>query len=367
MGRLLQCRTGADDWVDRIAADLDNAREALAWAAATEDSCTALAIGPTLLRALPASQHAERMALAERCRTMIGPAVPERLQQRTWSQLSLAWMNSNHKRSHEAARRAVDLARAMQPREQDKFALYLALSSFAGMAAHLGESKEAEEALCEMRALEDPAWPPQRVMWGVSAEGNVASFLGKVDEALEHVKRLVTVNRARGADRLAGSEALNSLVDAQLGAGNAAEAARLGAEIVAGLEGTRHECQLAYARLNLAAALLVLGNCAQARLVAQAGWPQAARFELQPYWADHLALLAALERRPRAAAKLAGYADAANSGEDIREPNEAAAIDKARRIVREALGDEVFERLHIQGTSLLEGDFARILFAAEDA
>ena len=79
-----------------------------------------------------------------------------------------------------------------------------------------------------------------------------------------------------------------------------------------------------------------------------------------------MALLAALERRPRAAAKLAGYADAANSGEDIREPNEAAAIDKARRIVREALGDEVFERLHVQGTSLPEGDIARILFAAED-
>lgn len=49
---------------------------------------------------------------------------------------------------------------------------------------------------------------------------------------------------------------------------------------IAKLEGTRSEGSLAYGRLNLAAALLVLDETAEARAIAQAGWLQAARFDM---------------------------------------------------------------------------------------
>ena len=76
--------------------------------------------------------------------------------------------------------------------------------------------------------------------------------------------------------------------------------------LVTALTGTRNEYGLAYAQINLAAAWLALDDIAKAHALAQIGWPLGLRFGLQPYWADYLALLAALEARPRAAARLSG-------------------------------------------------------------
>lgn len=57
-----------------------------------------------------------------------------------------------------------------------------------------------------------------------------------------------------------------------------------------------------------------------------------------------------LESRAEAAAQLAGYADAANEHDSPgRQPNEQAAIERAKTLARAALGDKRFERLHHEG------------------
>ena len=93
-------------------------------------------------------------------------------------------------------------------------------------------------------------------------------------------------------------------------------AACAGMALVNALAGTRNELHLAYAQLNLAAAWLAMDDVAQALGVARAGWPLGLRFELQPYWADYLALIAMLEGRLRTSARLAGYADVGYAGRE---------------------------------------------------
>jgi predicted ATPase/DNA-binding winged helix-turn-helix (wHTH) protein len=351
---------GDDDWLHRMSFDLDNARDALAWAIAAADSTCTLAIAATLLRALPLSLHAERMALVDRCEGLIDPAAPERLQQRAWVQLVARSGNMQRHRGHHAAVRALELARSLHGRQPDPFMLYLALCRFVGSAECVGQADAALAALEELRKLEDPTWPPQRLLYGTNVAACSAAAQGNMEDALRLVRRSIALDRARGT-RLSWND-LN-LVDFELAAGNAVAAATIGKDLVASLERARDEHTLTSARAVLAAALLALGDCAQARLVAQAGWPKAARFDMQPEWADYLALLAALEVRPQVAAQLMGYSDAAYRALDAgREGNAAVAVDRARALVLAALGPAEYDRLHAEGAALRDADIAPLAF-----
>ncbi len=357
-------RIGVDRWTRRLAADLDNARDALAWARHAGDASSEVAIAVTLLRALPPSLHAERMALADRCEARIGASVDEHLQQRAWLELSNAWADTQKKRSRDAAQRSLELARSMDAGQRDRFQLYLALCRSASSAAQAGDVEAAKAPLGELQALEDPAWPPQRLLWGAEAGQVVARFRGDSVDVLRRSRRLLALDRARGSN---ASIALGNLIDHELAAGDAAAAAASGTALVGALEGSRDEYSLAFARLNLFAAWLAQDDRVQARSVAQAAWPQAMVFELQHYCAGYLALLAALEARPRAAARVLGYAEAIYAArEETRETNEAAALARAQALARAALGDAGFERLHAEGARLRDADIAALGFGEED-
>lgn len=108
----------------------------------------------------------------------------------------------------------------------------------------------------------------------------------------------------------------------------------------------------------------------RARPLAQVGWRQdAARIPLVAHaaWPDLLALLAALESRPRAAAKLLGLGDAgwARSGRE-RGSTTRTAIRRAESIARGALGDGTFAQLRREGALVRREDVDAIAFAAED-
>lgn len=212
-----------------------------------------------------------------------------------------------------------------------------------------------------MHALEDPAWPPQRRLWGAEAAQVIARIGGDVGDALRRSRELLALDRARGGD---GSIAFGNLIDAELAAGDARAAALSGAEFVQALQGTRHEYSLAYARLNLCAAWLALDEIAQARAVVQAAWPQALVFELEHYATAYLALLAALEGRAQDAARLLGYSAAIYSARvEARETNEAVAMARAEQIARQQLGDAEFGRAVAAGAALGEREIAVVAFA----
>ena len=78
--------------------------------------------------------------------------------------------------------------------------------------------------------------------------------------------------------------------------------------------------------------------------------------------------MAALEGRQQEAARLAGYADAGYAAREIlREPNEAAAVTRAKALARAALGDAEVQRLQAEGTVLRDDQIAAIAFGAIDS
>ncbi len=358
-------RVGADDWLHQREPDLDNAREALHWARAAGDTELELRIGTTMLRALPPSLHPERLALADAVEARVVEQLPEALQMKAWIELNCVLADPRKARSRAAADRALAIARRLDPTQPDRFALYHALARAASAAAQTDDLPAARGLLAEMQPLEDPAWPPQRLLWGAEAAQWVARMGGDTAEALQSGRRLLALDRARGSH---ASIATGNLIDAELAAGHAQAAARLGDELVESLRRTRHEYSLAFARINLLAALLALDDAVQARVVACEAWARAAAFELQHVAAAYLALLAAIEGRPRAAVRLAAYSQALYSARnEAREQNETAATQRALQLARHSLDDATIVRLQAEGTALNDAEIDAVAFARDDA
>jgi hypothetical protein len=154
-------RIGVDDWWHQREPDLDNARDALRWARGADDAGVELRIGAALLRALPASLHAERMALADACEARIGPALPEALQLQAWIELSCVLADSQKARGRHAAEQALALARRLDARQSDHFVLCHALCRAASAAAQASDLQAARALLDELQRLEDLSWPAQ--------------------------------------------------------------------------------------------------------------------------------------------------------------------------------------------------------------
>src|SRR5262249_54736154 len=151
---------------------------ALAWARANGEVELELTIGATLLRALPPPLYAERVVLADTIVERLLHPVPDALAARAWIEISCAWANTQRARSLQAARCALDLARKLDPSQQNPFTLYHALCLTAGSSGRIGKPELAVAPLAEMQQLEDPNWPAQRLIWGAQAEQFVAHARG---------------------------------------------------------------------------------------------------------------------------------------------------------------------------------------------
>ncbi len=357
---------GVDAWKYLMAADLDNGREALAWARAADDAVAVVQIATAMGRALPYSAHREKLALADAVEPLIDRIDGADLLARTCRLIAGSIGSTQPQRAVVLSRRCV--ARMPPLSDTDaappQWAHHLALKALAIAESRGGDLPAAEAALAQARATNDLAWPPVRACGLVEAEGSVARARGDTAACLHWMRRLVAMAQASG---WSDGASLGNLVDVELAAGNPAQAAASGVALVASLAGGRDEGSLVFARLNLSAALLALGEHEQARSYLRAGWAQAPLFDLQPYFADYLALLAALAGHLEAAARLAGYADAANARVGERQPNEAAAHARAVRLARAALGDATFDRLHAEGAALRDADIEALAFGEGDA
>jgi predicted ATPase/DNA-binding winged helix-turn-helix (wHTH) protein len=361
---LFSGRIGVDDWLRRCEAEFDNARDALRVARAAGDAAVELRIGSTMLRALPPSAHAERMALADACEARISGELPEALQLQAWLELSCVLADTQKARGRQAAERALALARRLDRPDADRFALYHALCRAASAAAQAGDLVAARPLLDEAGRLEDPAWPPHRLLWYTEAAQWFARMSGDRADSLQRGRRLLALDRERGSH---AAIAMGNLIDAELAAGDAAAAAQLGQELVASLLATRHEYSLGFARINLLAALLAQDEVAAARPVAEAAWSRAVVFELQHACAAYLALLCALEGRFRAAIRLAGYSEGIYAARgETREQNETEATRRAQALARNALDEATAARLHAEGARLRDAEVGAVAFAERD-
>lgn len=353
-------RQRVDAWSRQLQPDLDNARAALGWAL-EHDAESAVALAADLALALAGTQLHEAWRLLQSSAALVTDAVPLALQARWHVEAAYVAIASQPGRAMAMARRAVELHRALD----DRRGLYRSLSLL--ISCHPGEPRdEQRSALAELRALEDPGWPPIVRARGAHAMSVLLGAEGDLAKAIEWKHQRDALHELAGdSAQLPMGQA--SLMDAELAAGRIDAAIRRGVALEAQLRGTRNLSVLPFAALNLTAAWLAKGDAAPARVLARTYWPMAQQFDMQAYWADYLALMAALEGRPAAAARLLGYGDAGYHAKAYtREVNEARAAQRAEQLSAAQLGRTAFDRLRAAGAALRDDDVTALAFAEQD-
>lgn len=369
---------GLQDWRRQGELEMDNARAALAFVAGAEATAPdpsqrvalitwELALATAMM---PAALNAERLALADRCEQRIaaatapadradaGTAATPPLDPATvyaaWRECCVVLANMRPQRSLAAARHALTLARQLDPTQPDRYALHHALCAAAHMLVDEDGGTEAGQMMQEALALADPRWPPVRQMAALRVQASIATARGREEDSLRFYRRLLEVGHAAGD---LGLTTLLNIANAELAAGDAAAAVASGTRVVALARGMRNENLLVFARVNLAAAHLMLDQTVEARAQLQEALPSAMRGPLHAWCIDYLAELAALEGRFEAAAKLLGAAEVRYEAEgDARQANELRAHGRTLAVLRGALGVDRTADLTFIGRGMGDAD-----------
>jgi predicted ATPase/DNA-binding winged helix-turn-helix (wHTH) protein len=363
-------RVAAVRWASRIVLDADNARDALRWACEAGAPEVAVAIAATLYMALPKSSHVERMSLGDLCESLAEHVEAPALRLRAWQVAVRPMMHPQQQRSRDVAAAALALARELDRSTPDRWPLYQSLSLWTDAAALVPapELDALRAAIAELGALEDPAWPSHRRVWGLQSNRMTCNIFGEPEQParqLQVTRRWVTEVAAAGED---ARVCTGALIDAELQCGNVDAAIAIGERALEQLTGARDEWSRSLVHSNLSLAYLALDDAASARPMLRALWPVALKYRLCALCSDYPVLLSAVEGRFRTAARLAGYADAAFETRGlVRHPLEVAARARSHAAARAALGDADFEHLMTEGRPLRDDQVPELAFATEDS
>jgi len=264
----------------------------------------------------------------------------------------------------DAARDAVQAWRALG----DTARLSDSLLTLAYELAVASLFDQAEAALAEARAFEDPAWGARRRQAVPNCASSLAHWRGDIAQCLADTRAALELAQAAG-DALGTLRHRLNLANVLLLAGDAAASIALGAALVADLDRTDAPALLAMALGNLCAAQLRTGDLAGAQV-------SAAR-SLSPSWLhgqagfllDHVVLVAARLGQCRDAARLLGFADAWYAAQrHEREANELQSVREATEIAVAALGNDEFARELAVGATMDEAQaLAREVLGAKGA
>lgn len=360
---------GIGQWDAAILRDANNAREAITWALAADEPAIAVSVAATLHMALPRQSLAERTRLSDLCESLVDKLDAPALHRRALILAVRPMYHPSQTKSLEFARRSLALAREQDAGAVDRWALYDALCTWTLTTALTAPPPlvQLRAAIAEIDALEDPSWPPHRLVEGWQARRQVRMHdddPAKPAELLRLTRGQLAAVRAAGADV---TPWISLLMDAELECGNARAAAELGERELARLGDVRDDWIRFTLQVNSVLALLTLEETRRARPLLQDAWPTALRLRAQTLCSDLPALLAALEGRPRAAARLAGYADNAYATRSIaRFATDIAARERCLSLARAALGDATCDALMTQGRTLLDGQVAELAFSDAD-
>jgi len=260
-------------------------------------------------------------------------------------------------RHSDPAASRIDLERAAAAWHQagDSVGEFRALARATNAAALAGHHADAAALLARVRMLDDLSWPPGQRRWRWFAEGVVAVSAGDLPCAIAAWRQQLALMQGWDAERV---QALLSLANAEQIGGDAATALPRLLESIA-IARRIHMRATLYSFLlpNLVAAQLALGDLASARGTAAEGWLHARAQDAEAWWADHLALLAAREGRPRTAARLLGLADGGYERlKDARQALEVQSASAAEAAARKALGDVAFDAMQAEGRTAAAAD-----------
>ncbi len=348
-----------DAYATLLEPDLDNARAALAWAVGHEPALAASMVRP-LFQALSSDRYAEVLRMFETTEPLI-PQAPATAQMH-WALTAATFFSNRHPaRSWQWTQRTIALARRLG----DQRILYRALGLMALLRLPQLQ-QEQRAALAEMAEIEREDWPAGALMGRAMAQALFAYHAGDLEGIEAPLRRWLAMAEQAGSQTNIAAAQTN-LADLALARGDAAEAVRLNLALDARWHGSRRLRNLASVRHNLCSAWLAAGDVKQARAAAEAGWPISDAFDMKLYWAATLALLAALEGRPRCAAMLVAACEArlAARGETL-EHNELRNLERAREIAAAALERAAIDAALREGAQLADEAIGRIGLASDD-
>ena len=345
--------------IDRYAADIDNLRAALDWAAAAGEADLLIALtGASSWLWRDVGLHAEGLRRCDQAIGLIGPATPPQLEAR----LHNGYLELGRNRSLAATpalasgERAIELYRRLGDRQ----ALYVALAECARTRAAAGDAAGAEAMLNEVAALYDPSWPLGLKHPMLTARSFMLTESHRVSEARAAWEERLQLERAIGDTRFA-TVSLTNLIDAVFAEGDVNEAIARGRELVALIRRERFTNWQSFALANLSAALTAAGELDDALQLAREALPLLRQQGSIWSFLDHLGLLAVKRGRPLDAAQVLGCAEELNQRSGyVRQFNELRARNQLLDALRATVKPGELERLMKAGARLTDDEAARL-------
>ena len=290
-------------WLKDHAPDLDNVRAALAWNSHHDHALAIDLAGSSvcLFMLLGLAAEARRWTSpleAQADRGSMGSPAHGRF----WIETSRLYWGISGERMLALARKGLAHHRA----SGHAHGIHQALRCMAGSGVL--DALAMDEALHEMRRLQEVTWPARMRAQGLFAELAAATAKDLPQEALDAALSLQALAHDAGLDLMA-SAALSALASIHLSRGDSQAAMMAARELLAREKGVGSSFVI-HAHGALAHAHLLAGCLGQARdcLKALAQSALGRESEWVGLYADLMALLAAREGRPEAAARLLGYA-----------------------------------------------------------
>ena len=352
MARLMQSayedywRQPDAQWLDRHGPDIDNVRLAIEWATRHDPVLAVILLGASgplfLLLGLAAECRERGQVLEAAARAMPEDADVARF----WLERSRVHWGIGNTAMHDMALRAERIYREAG----DAPGLYLALRCLAGSGALPGE--RAFGVLEEMARLEQPEWPVRLRAQRLLAQAGVLRSIEHMAEARRVCQNLLVTAQAAGLEGVV-SATLSDLASVTLALGDTEGASRACHQLLA--RGRhRRDNFVVHALAIVACVSFVKGDLRGARsaLTDFIAASRSRNWEWLGLYAGLLALLAAMEGRFEAAARLLGYAGLAREQLGTRDVLTVYAWSRASALVKDALESIVLMRLSDMGREM---------------
>jgi hypothetical protein len=214
------------------------------------------------------------------------------------------------------------------------------------------QPSQALGVLDEMARLEKPDWPTRLSAQRLLAEVTVLRSLERMADARRVCQHLLVMAQSAGLDGVV-SASLSDLAAINMSLGDTDSAMKISQDILARGRHRRDNFVL-HALAIVACVSFVKADLARARgaVVDFLAASRSRDWEWLGLYASLLALMAALEGRHDAAARLLGYGEQSYSQQGVRNVLTVYAWTRAHSLVQDALDSAVMARLKEQGAKL---------------
>ncbi len=340
------------------AAELDNLRAALSWAAAdraSEELRVAL-IANSVVVWYSVSLLQEGMEHALAVRPLVREALPLAVRARYWLTVARLGVYSTRRESFDAARHAADLYLQLG----DDRRRFGALVVGAAQGIRFGTCEDMGRAIAEADSLVRPDWPAWKRVSLEWARSRWYLRQGRMEDAIAAALRQSTISEQGGSEQ-GKHYALSSVIAIELHLGRTEVGLARARSSIHRLEAIGGEAGAGHLWLQVLGAEAVLGNVDAAVAAGRTAYALllCEGDELQVFWG--LALCAALRGRLDDAGRILGYAESVLARAGTIDESPLTTISRRLAPLLDAgLGVDVQARLRAEGAAMRETDAVRL-------